>query len=244
MLHQRQETVFRFQKGVLMNKTSLLASTILALTAASASAAWHPSAFVKPGNIHPVTPTTGVLYSQNSNFGYGIDSQNFTSGSFSASYNSAAADDFVVPAGHVWKISALDVTGVFYNGSGPATSEIVTFYRNDHGRPGRVKRSFTLTCNLAPQAGYDCTLPKKAGVPLGFKGGAGGREYWLSFVVNCSFVGGCGQWGWVQNTVTHNKPGQWENPGNGFGTNCTTWTNTSSCIAGAADDYAFDLVGT
>ena len=49
---------------------------------------------------------------------------------------------------------------------------------------------------------------------------------------------------WVQNTVTHNNPGQWENPGGGFGTGCSTWNNTSTCVGSGADDFAYDLIGT
>jgi hypothetical protein len=186
--------------------------------------------------VFPVSP--GVLYSQNSNFGYGIDSQNF-SGSFMV-YNSAAADDFAIPAGHRWKVTEVDVAGVYFNGSGPAKSEVVTFYTNKNNHPDKVRATFTLNC-VDSRGNFACRLPGKGQT---LSGGTNGTRYWLSVVANCDFTT-CGQWGWVQNTATHNKPGQWENPADGFHTGCTNWTQSSTCFGGSpfADDYAFDLKG-
>src|SRR5438477_11615466 len=112
-----------------MNKSVLLAaSAVLALTAGSAMAASHPSLGVKATHVVPIQTPGKALYNQNSNYGYGIVSQNFTSGSFGTVYNAAAADDCAVPAGKTWKVKGLDVPGVYFNGSGPANSEIITFY--------------------------------------------------------------------------------------------------------------------
>src|SRR2546423_12330550 len=100
-----------------MNKPVLLPATgVLALTAGSAIAGSRPSVAVKPTNVHPIQARASILYTQNSNFGYGIDSQNFTSGTYSPTYNSAAADDFVIPKGKIWKVTEIDVTGVYFNG--------------------------------------------------------------------------------------------------------------------------------
>ena len=223
-----------------MNKTVLLAATaVLALTTGSALAGSHPSLAVKATNLRPIQSPGGTLYNQNSNFGYGIDSQNFTSGNYSPTYNSAAADDFAVPAGKVWKVSGVDVTGVYFNGSGPATSEVVTVYTNSKGHPGKVVKSQTVNCTDS-SGSFACKLP--AAVKLNNSTGTKKKTYWLSVVANCSFSGGCGEWGWVQNTVIHKTEGQWENPDNGFGTGCTTWGANSTCL-GLAGDYAFDLKG-
>ena len=214
----------------------LCSASVLALAASSALAGAHPALAAKPTNLHPFHVPPGVLYNQNSNWGYAIDSQNF-SDTYSA-YSSAAADDFLIPAGYKWKITGVDVSGMYFNGSGPATSEAITFYTNKNGRPDKVKATFTLNC-VDSGGSFACTLPEKG---QGLSGGTRGKRYWLSFVANCDF-NTCGQWGWYQNTITHNDPGQWENPANGLGTGCTTWANTSACIAGVADDYAFDLKG-
>src|SRR5256885_1665053 len=124
--------------------TLLCSASLLALTAGSTLAGPHPGLVAKPANLRPFPVPPGVLYNQNSNFGYAIDSQNF-SGS-SSSLTSAAADDFVIPAGQKWKVTEVDVAGVYYNGSGPAKSEVVTFYTNQKGRPDTVKATFTLNC--------------------------------------------------------------------------------------------------
>jgi hypothetical protein len=225
-----------------MNRKMFLAGTALAaLATAGAAAGSAPATFARTGNVRPAPPSTTVLYSQNSNFEiYSIVSQNFTSGSLGTTYNAAAADDFVVPAGKKWTIDGLDVAGLYFNGQGRATSEIVTFYKNSNGRPGAVIGS-PQTLHCTDSAGsFSCKLNK-----VRLKGsGKKGTDYWVSIVANCSFAGGCGEWGWTQ-TVTHTNPGQWENPGGGDGTSCSTWTETSKCILqqGVVDDYAFDLRG-
>jgi hypothetical protein len=228
----------RIEEASMTRIILLSTASLLALTAGGALAGSHPGLLAKPTGLHPFRLPSGVLYNQNSNFGYGIDSQNF-SGS-SSSLSSAAGDDFVIPAGQKWRITEVDVTGMYFNGSGPAKSEVVTFYTNKKGRPDKAKATFTLNCTDS-RGSFACALP---GTGQRLSGGTFGKRYWLSVVANCDFIS-CGQWGWVQNTVTHNKPGQWENPQNGFGTGCTTWNNTSTCIPspGVVDDYAFDLKG-
>lgn len=230
-----------------MNKTILMAATaVLALTAGSAFAASHPGVGVvkvTKGAVH--VPAT--LYSQNSSFGYAIDSQNFTSGNYTA-YNNAGADDFVVPGGHKWKVTGVDVTGLYYNGSGPAASEVVTFYKSKGGLPGAIAAkgtaSYTLACTDSAGS-FSCSIPGPKGKGLKLSGGTGGgKTYWVSVVANCSFVGGCGQWGWAQTNLGGGNPGEWENPGNAFGTGCITWTPTSTCIGIPTNEWAFDLTGS
>jgi hypothetical protein len=232
--------MLRFQE-VFMNKTMLLAATaVLALTAGGALAGSHPGLFVKPTSLSPIHPTHtsgSTLYDQNSNFGYGIVSQNFTSGSFGTVYNAAAADDFAVPAGKTWVVKEVDVTGVYFNGSGPANSEIVTFYKNSKGHPGKMVKSFTDNCTDSAGS-FDCDTRAKLDNSAGTKK----KTYWVSVVVNMPFVTGQGEWGWVQNTNIHGTEANWENPGNGFGTGCTTWAPNSQCL-GLAGDYAFELKG-
>ena len=183
-------------------------------------------------------PSKGTtLYSQNSDYGYAIVSQNFTSGALT-SYDAAAADDFVVPKGKVWKVTGVDVAGEYYYLSGPAASEIVTFYKNDNGHPGTIVGN-PQTVNCTDTAGsFACTIKS-----VKFAGGKKGKRYWLSVVANCDHST-CGDWGWVQTITTHHAPGQWENPGSGFGQGCSSWSSTSSCwVEAGADDYAFDLKG-
>ena len=70
------------------------------------------------GTISPLT-RANILYNQNSDdAGSPLNSQNYTSGS--SQFNDQAADDFVIPKGQTWRITEVDVTGVYFNGSGTA----------------------------------------------------------------------------------------------------------------------------
>src|SRR5690348_15927090 len=102
--------------GISMKPILLLSTAVYALTAGNVIAGSHPALVGPRADAHAFQlPASHLLYNQNSNFGYGIVSQNFTSGSDS-SYNSAAADDFVIPAGATWNITRVDAAGVYFNG--------------------------------------------------------------------------------------------------------------------------------
>jgi len=223
-----------------MNKSVLLtAVAAFALTAggAYAGAPTVAGTGARPHYIHHFgsTPGSTVLYNQNSNDGgTGVDSQNFES--TYAAYDDAGADDFKVPKGHTWKVKEVDVTGVYFSGSGPASSENVIFYKDASGLPG------------AKVAEVDGRTGTDSGGSFAIKFGKGNTvkltkgKYWVSVVANCSFTGGCGEWGWEVNSVQHGNMSAWENPGGGFGV-CPTWGTTESCI-GYGPDFMFELKGS
>ncbi len=71
-------------------------------------------------------PASGVLYSQNDrDSGVAVSSQYF--GAEFDSFDDQGADDFAVPSGTTWRDNKVVVTGVYYNGDGPADSENVFF---------------------------------------------------------------------------------------------------------------------
>ncbi|MGH6877092.1 MAG: hypothetical protein ACREHV_06885 [Rhizomicrobium sp.] len=222
-----------------MSKAALLAaSAVLALTAGGASAAPEIGAYA--ARVSPVfhqAKGAQMLYNQNSNSGPAISSQNFTSGSNTA-FDDSGADDFVVPKGQTWTVTEVDVTGTYSNGSGPAASENVIFYKNDKKEktPGKALKGGTFTdldCSGSPS--FSCPLGK--GVKL--KAG----HYWVAVVANCSETS-CGQWFWELNNTIHFKQGMWENPNGGFGM-CPTWGTVESCtpFAPYGADFMFDLQG-
>jgi len=227
-----------------MNKTVLLAAAAaFALTAGGASAAQKPAlgAYGHSLPVIHVAKKAKVLYNQTSSTnGEGIDSQNFTSGSFTT-YDDTGADDFVVPKGATWTVTEVDAPGLYYNGSGPAASEEVIFWSNDKKAktPGKPLKGGTFN-NLK---GTDNS--GSFSIPLGKKGMAlKAGTYWVSVVANCSFEGGCGQWGWDENGTIHGADAVWENTGGGFGV-CPTWGTIADCISGApAGDFAFELLGS
>ncbi|MEI9932952.1 MAG: hypothetical protein WDM89_21075 [Rhizomicrobium sp.] len=63
-------------------------------------------------------------------------------------------------------------------------------------------------------------------IPLGKGVALKAGHYWVSVVANCSFSGGCGQWGWGNPAL---RPASamalcGRNPGGGFGL-CPTWVH-------------------
>jgi hypothetical protein len=225
-------------KTVLLATAAVLALSVGSVSSASAAgkapsiASGHTQFTAQKFNLSP-KKKGGVLYNQNSNDASdAIDSQIFES-TFSA-YDDQGADDFKV-TGKDWDVTGVDVTGQFFNGSGPASSENVTFYADASGVPGKMVKSFTNLSGKASGGSFDITLPKK-----GAKLKAG--TYWVSVQANCSFSGGCGEWGWEVSSVQHGNAGMWQNPGGGFGV-CPTWGSIESCVGSTGPDFMFELLG-
>jgi hypothetical protein len=217
-----------------MRIIGLLATvSALALTGIAGQAHTFP-AVVTSGTTKAAPPLVGgtakTLYTQNSNdAGTSIFSENFTSGSYT-SY-SQGADDFVVPKGKVWKVGEVDVTGVYFDGSGPSTQDI-TIYNDENGVPGKAvkKGSFTRLSCADNGGSFSCTLPRKVKLKAG--------HYWVSVVADINFTAGAGEWGWELSSVIHNDPAVWRNPGGGG--SCETWTTLDECF-GYSDDLMFGL---
>ena len=222
-----------------MNKTMLLAATaVLGLTAGGAIAASHPGVVAKTTHVAPIQSPGKTLYSQNSNFlSQSLVSDNFTSGTF-GSYSDAGADDFVVPAGKKWKVTGVDVTGLYSNctagvNCGPATSEVITFYKDAKGVPGAVVNSQTVNCTDS-SGSFACKISA-----VSLKGGTKGKTYWVSVAANMNFQT-AREWYWTLTSI-HGNQAEWENPGGGFAV-CPTWGTNGACL-GYSGDYAFDLKG-
>ena len=65
--------------------------------------------------------------------------------------------------------------------------------------------------------------------------------YWLSVRANMSFS--VGQWGWEVVSQATGSVASWKNPGDGFGTGCTTYTDMQTCFGGSAPgpDFMFSV---
>jgi hypothetical protein len=141
---------------------------------------------------------------------------------------SPAADDFTVPGGHVWKVHKVIVTGVYFNGFGPAVSENVVFYTNAGGLPNEVKKEYVGLVGVDTFGSFEITLPTPATFPGGSPFGSG-KTYWLSVQANLDFLVG-GQWGWEGSLNSVGFDGVWRNPADGFATGCTSYTRELDCI--------------
>jgi hypothetical protein len=188
-----------------------------------------------PQNVTLASPQgVVVLYDQTDSPGTnGFPSQNFEA-AFDA-YDNAGADDFVVPAGDgAWTIEVVDIVGTE---GGTVPSVDVTFYEDASGLPGTAVYSALGVVPTDLGGPLTINLPTPAVLPAG--------TYWVSVIANLDFGVG-GQYFWSTRTVAANNDYAWQNPGNGFGTGCTTWNyGASVCgVGGGVDpDALFRLSG-
>lgn len=171
------------------------------------------------------TPGTTTLYANTgTDAGLGVLSQ--AAGGFLA----AAADDFTVPKGQHWTITEVDVTGVYFNGSGPADSETVTIYQAANGKVGDVVASYPQLAGADNGGSFKITIPKTRLKP---------GTYYVSVVVNMSFLRG-GEWHWENLLEVHGHRPRWQNPG---GSQCQAWTSERKCFGPGLGDHFFALQG-
>src|SRR5262245_54371990 len=115
-----------------MTKTPIAAVLALSLplvAAAAPSVMGHGKTQASPA----VAPDASCASNAGTDTLNAILSQNFEA-TFAA-YSSQSADDFKVPKGKVCAAKGLSVTGQYFNGSGPADSVDVTFYKDASGHP-------------------------------------------------------------------------------------------------------------
>lgn len=218
-------------------KNALLAPAIVALIAGAATAGTvHPAIDVHgvAAIARPSSSPQTVLWNQNSGgSGAAFNSQNFTSNSFGSPYDSEGADDFVLPRDAT--MTGVDVTGIFTNNSGlPANGGYAWLYSDRHAAPYKV-----LAVGFSHDGGPNFTFKIKHRLKAG-------KRYWISAIVNCDEVAGCGEWGW-EVRLRNGKPAVWENPGDGWGTGCSTWKPLGHCTSLTSyqnADFMFDVTGT
>jgi len=173
-------------------------------------------------------PDVIVLYEQMANAGTNsLTSQNFEA-SFDI-YDNQGADDFVVPSPG-WAIDLVENLGVYYNGTGPATSVNIFFYVDASGFPGSLVEQ---RLNVVPTGGL---ATGSFVIPISPVVNLGQGTYWVSIQANLDFGVG-GQYGWTEQLQT-NLESTWQNPGGGFATPCATWGyRVTTCAVGAAPYY-------
>jgi hypothetical protein len=201
-----------------MTKAMFLAACVFTggAYAASITPVSHARAMPKGGKVI-IDQTAGST-------GAGLLSQNFGSGY--KTYEQVAADAFKIRNGA--KVTAVVADGQYFNGSGPAASETVTFYKNGKGSPGKAIKSCTYTNvdGTDSNGAFTITLPKACTLQKG--------TYWVSVVANLTFRTGS-EWGWLDATETGPYQAEYEDP---YGTgSCTTW-----CKAGSGLKY--QLIGS
>ncbi|MCK9400807.1 MAG: carboxypeptidase-like regulatory domain-containing protein, partial [Bacteroidales bacterium] len=182
------------------------------------------------GGKTPVLPESrAVLYQQTNSAGSGRASQDFEP-AYNA-YDCQGADDFYVPAGLLWIIQTVTVTGT---GSLTATVANVLIYADAGGIPAATATNslMGLTCTNASGV---LTIPIPGGLPL-----APGH-YWISVQDAAPYVT-YGQWFWTMTSSIYNSQSCWRNPGGGFG-GPVNWT-TMAALGYPNADFMFRLEGT
>jgi hypothetical protein len=219
-----------------MKKMLLLAAAAAFAMSASAGGPGASSAGTGAKAGSPIHGQA-TLYDQNSgDAGIGIVSQNFEA-TFDA-YDAQGADDFAVPSGQCWKITGVNTTGVYFNGSGPAPSVHVTFYKQKSGKPNEAGIIADFPSIVPTDSGGSFSIALPSAVKA-----KGGKKYWVSVYANMDFGAG-GEWGWETRNPQAGGAGQWKNPGNGFATGCTSYGDLTTCIpSGEGPDYMFSLTG-
>lgn len=213
------------------------AALVVPIAALPAHASGDPSAAARGTSSSTVArsdaPTAGTCYDQHVGDGTtGIASQNFQPRL--DSYDSRGADDFTLQAPCTVKQVLVD--GLYGLGHATVRSMHVTFYRNDDGTPGQV-----ISGQLrAPfrESRVDQTFFITLLRPVTLQAG----HYWVSVKANMNSTLQWG-WFWLTNKTVRGLPSQWRNGGDGFGTGCTTYTETTTCFApGHGDgDFSFAL---
>jgi len=137
-----------------------------------------------------VSGQANVLYAQmNPSTTYGdVASQQFTDLS-----NSVAqiADDFMVPMGKTWDISAVAAMGGYFNGSGPADNFTVQIYADNSGIPASIP--------MFEQTGLTYSeITGRFDIPLTSTIQLNAGHYWISIFAVMDFSQN-GQWGWAWN---------------------------------------------
>jgi hypothetical protein len=172
-----------------------------ALTAALLVASGHVSA--------------AVLYSQLDNAS-GTNAVAQKVEAMSQEFDTEGADDFVIPNGTSWSISNVSVSHTGFNARSTVN---VIFYTNNAGLPGTA----TCTYNALPATNNSgalaITLPTSCQLSAG--------THWMGIQVNQDFS--AGQVGWNTRSTLSNNASAWRNPGNGFGSGCTTFAARTTC---------------
>ncbi len=194
------------------------------------------------GTVPGGSGTRAVLYDQTDNAGgNGAPDQDFEAGF--DTYDSRGADDFEVPSNYFWDISQVQTVGT--TGTPGSATVSVWFFADASGSPGTQVCSYTGLTPVDNAGSLTIDLP----TPCRTEG-----RTWVAIQVQQDW-GAVGQHFWSNRTVQSFSPSQWENPGNGFGTGCTTWGAQAGTLdgnpatgcgvgGGVNPDFLYTLIGT
>jgi hypothetical protein len=198
---------------------------------------------------HFNTPTDVVLYDQSGSADNGAPTQY----SVSSSYDADGADDFVVTDANGWSVTQFNFQISVQDNTGPqplpsgATFDVVVYPALASGTGPDVANA---VCSGTGLAGTTTGTPiTGVSVPLGTPCNLPQGNYWVSFHTNFDFPP---QLFWENSAGTAiGSEAQWRNPGDAFGTGCTSFAAVSTCIGGdppspiggGNPNFLFQIVG-
>lgn len=220
----------------ILNKRGALSAAV-AVALGLSGQAMGQLAEQNPGVFGDLDATRGgspILYSQlDLASGNGSPDQDFETAN--DSYDSEGADDFAVPGGIQWQVDEVGTVGTTGT-PGDATVDI-TFYTDAGGTPGTPVCTYAGLTPIDNNGSFTIGLPSSCLLPPG--------TYWLAQQTNQDFATN-GQHFWSNRTAAANNPAVWRNPGNGFGTGCTDWSEMAATCGvggGVNPDFLFEIRG-
>ena len=149
-------------------------------------------------------------------------------------YDSEAADDFVVPSGLNWEIDSVNIIGS-QSAAGTAASVDITFYKDNGGTPGAAVSgcSYAGIATVDTGGSLSTTLPTTCVLSPG--------TYWMGHITNQDFATS-GQHFFSNTDTVSGSEAHWLNPGDGFGTGCTTFSPAGTVCGVGGGAPAYDLL--
>lgn len=232
-----------------LNKKGILVATLLLATGINAQQLRSSHSSNSVGISLKPSAACSILippYSSQVDGGNGNTSQIFEASN--TAYNNELADDFTAPTGtnKVCRVKILGSTSSGGNLSNdPDAKFILTVYSNTGNLPGTVVFSEIYTLATVYNSSTQVVdMPVSISHVI-----TPGQKYWVSVRAQAGFALG-GQWYWTNSNATQQgEKFVWRNPGNGFSSGCTTWTDASACMSTFGPDLYMlvefsDILGT
>jgi hypothetical protein len=162
------------------------------------------------------------------------------------SYTVQAADDFTVPAGETWSLTEVVSAwfGEEYDLEEPPTNNVFIYADTGSGVPG--PQLFAQTGDTtAPEVLNEVLGIFKWEIPISGAPTLDPGTYWISLQASGSKSLN-GTWYWGEVAPGRGSPAVLRNPGDGYGSGCTAWTERSVCVSSSVGepDQSFALRGS
>jgi hypothetical protein len=233
-----------FNLRVVVGLNIFIAGVFLALFAAANPSGGRRVGLAATTGVRPAGSGGTILFNQLTGFTLGdVPAQRLVP---PGPFDAEAADDFEVFNAQGWTIGQFNFE-IGLVGSEPAMVDILV-YPDDNGQPGEPA-----VCSYdgiaASQHGFEQPVLR---VPLPTSCALGQGRYWVSLVQS----DGSGM-PWADGSPDPLPPpfvlgehGHCRNPGDGFGTGCTDWSDMTTClvdgkpIGGGGEQFKFQICGT